>query len=166
MSEGGGARNHEPDCWRNERNTVWGHREWLPPCTCGEAKGEARNHEAEVEAVARAMFNDHGGEPYRSLGWEALSESFRDWWRERARVAIAALDAVRRSPQDEDHEAGIEAALQAVLDGPLRAAGSISPDTMRSWLEPAIAAYLSRCPPPERNTEKRVSQDHDPGRTD
>ena len=57
--------------------------------------GEARNHEAEREAVARALV------PTGIGTWEELSSLQRSHYRQDADIAIAALDAVRRSPQGE-----------------------------------------------------------------
>jgi len=69
--------------------------------------GETRNHEAEVEAVARAIYDtqDNG------LAWDnpTLGDWRKDYEREKARAAIAALDAVRRSPHDKtDRERAAE----------------------------------------------------------
>jgi len=121
--------------------------------------GEARNHEAEVEAVARALNEAPPGHPFDD---EAL--------REVARRVITALDAVRRSPQGEtcpvcgrpgsccaevdrlrspqgeDVEAGIEAAAQAMCS--LTGFGPHYGGEHRAMAEKAIAAYLSRCPSP------------------
>jgi hypothetical protein len=65
--------------------------------------GEARSHEAEVEAVARVMLADYTGIP-----WDELTEEQHAGWLAGAEHAIAALDAVRRSPQGEDHEENAE----------------------------------------------------------
>jgi hypothetical protein len=60
--------------------------------------GEVRNHEAEIEAVARALNEDVPPWTFRQA-----AEGKPHAEEELARVAIAALDAVR-SPQGEDHE--------------------------------------------------------------
>jgi len=67
--------------------------------------GETRNHEAEVETVARAL------EPHMSGGPMTLKRA--------SNAAIAALDAVRRPPQGEDHEAAINRILWNHLRGML-----------------------------------------------
>jgi len=96
--------------------------------------GEARNHEAEVERVPRAP---HGirQRDFR-MGWEA------------------ALDAVRRSPQGEDHEAGIEAMAELLFWAEPWAIEGYQPPTdmadARELAKRLEAAYLSRCPSPER----------------
>jgi len=70
--------------------------------------GEARNHEAEVEAVATAIAAHFGpnDSPYDA-----------------ARSAIAALDAVRRSPQSGDTREPWERALDNAYRGPLETPG-------------------------------------------
>src|SRR6185436_13585462 len=88
MSEGGEARNHcgrddciTPDCLNPYCSRMW--------------EEGARNHEAmmranrnhEIETVARAL------EPHMNGGPMTLKRA--------ANSAITALDAVRRSPQDE-----------------------------------------------------------------
>ena len=100
--------------------------------------GEARNHEADIHAVALRAF-------HRALD---LDDAHMD---DAVRAAVvAALDAVRRSPQDEDHEAGIDIAEDAYQR--LVAAG-FTPKTADGMLR----AYLSRCPSPERDTEKLLA---------
>jgi hypothetical protein len=117
--------------------------------------GEARNHEAEIEQLRaeneRLRAFAFGDAP----DWKRANATLKH----RVRELEAELNAVRRSPQSEDHEAGIEAALQAYWESTRVADGST---TFRDDMRAAIAAYLSRCPSPESNTEAG----RDPGRTD
>jgi len=73
--------------------------------------GEARNHEAEVEAVARVIYDANRGmdEP-----WEDAEQIVRDWC---LRAARAALDAVRLSPQGADRCEKCQVALTMVPEG-------------------------------------------------
>jgi hypothetical protein len=121
-------------------------------------------NEPEVEVVARALWEMNGSTP-----WAHASQGTKALRRKAARAAIAAaLDAVRRSPQekewnrvegaseevyarspqDEDHEAGIEAFLRRAL------AKTGWSDPMIQGLLADLQPYLSHCPSPERNTEK------------
>jgi len=85
--------------------------------------GEARNHEAEVARKAFwAYYREH-----------SLDVDVHD------RALEAALDAVRRSPQGEDHEAGIAAYRESLASG-------------HSAEHAVIAAIrASRCPSPEES---------------
>jgi hypothetical protein len=149
--------------------------------------GEARNHEAEVEAVAWALQDIARWAEY---GYQDLdSGGVLSCVKARAWEALEALDAVRRSPQGECETCG----GSGDRNGNLRAAdpfgrcpacdgtGRRSPqgedhetlrvhaDALAAWVEtlceqvtstPALMevgryrSYLSRCPSPERNTEK------------
>jgi hypothetical protein len=96
----------------------------------------ARNHEAEIEAVARAVFTNE----------TSISPRGRETM---AKRVIAALDAVRRSPQDKDHEAGIE------HPGPYRGRRNDFLALSTYWAKraqyfEAEVDRLSRCPSPER----------------
>ena len=121
--------------------------------------GEARNHEADIHAVALRAF-------HRALD---LDDAHMD---DAVRAAVvAALDAVRRSPQGEDHEAGVKAVARmvVVIDGGVEAVAKVlaandalawvdmqdSPEAevYREKARVAVIAYLSRCPSPERDTE-------------
>jgi len=190
----------------------------------------------EVEAVAEALWNDTTARWSEPVPFAQAGKS-RETYLHDARVAVAALDAVRRSPDDlearqrdidernlawlrkhhpndprvrrrdsaagaieggrlmqdlmqdedhepaplsaedneraaefewqasrlaqgEDHEAGIEAAADPIEES----YGHGGPDDLRAQrrakavevAEQAIAAYLFRCPSPERDTEKLV----------
>jgi hypothetical protein len=147
--------------------------------------GEARNHEAEVEVVARALWEMNGSTP-----WAHASQGTKALRRKAARAAIAALDAVKRSsrpigpgnppawmfdalrrspqgedheaafkfqlpsPSMEDHEAGIEAGARAMNPAYDAATHDATRANWRANFERGLAAYLSRCPSPERDTEK------------
>jgi hypothetical protein len=142
VGEGGEARNHEVEVEAVAR--AFGYRP-MPPHLRGAPgkqwetglrmaraaldalrRPEARNHEVEVEVVSG--FADHG---------TLITKRMRRAWAERV---IAALDALRRSPQGEGHE-GIYQRLVAA---------GFSPKTA----DEMMASYLSRCPSPEREASE------------
>jgi hypothetical protein len=76
--------------------------------------GEAQNHEAEIEAVARALNEDVPPWTFRQA-----AEGKPHAEEELARVAIAALDAVRRSPEcDGSRECQATTHIEGCFAGP------------------------------------------------
>jgi hypothetical protein len=132
--------------------------------------GEARNHEADIHAVALRAFHRaldlddaHMDDAVRAAMVAALDavrrspqETCGTCGGERDKPALMSDDSYsefpcpspfhRRSPQGEDHKAGIDIAEDAYQR--LVAAG-FTPKTADGMLR----AYLSRCPSPERDTE-------------
>jgi hypothetical protein len=81
------AVKHEADCPHNERNTVWGHREWLPLCMCGQSVDRVRDARGDDEA---AVPLGEGGHVQANYG-EIVSHH------------PEGPDQIV-APQDEDHE--------------------------------------------------------------
>jgi len=120
--------------------------------------GEARNHEADIHAVALRAF-------HRALD---LDDAHMD---DAVRAAVvAALDAVRRSPQGEDHEAEVEAVARAMYETydaakrqPWKALKRDSPNAAHRWMEQgevAIAALDALRRSPQGESRRKG---HDPG---